>query len=180
MSDWISKNNWLTQSEQENNALLVWDFFSGYGWTLEAVAAMLGNLQSESNINPGIWENLEPFTGGYGLVQWTPYTKYSEWAGEDWQDNGPRECARVIYELENNLQWISTSEYPMSFSEFVESTVDPAELAQAWLYNYERPSSLDQPWRSTQALAWYEFLGGIPPVKQIPIWLLFQFKRRLT
>lgn len=177
MNSWISKNNWLTMPEMENNAVLVWEFFSGFGWTIEAVAGMLGNMQSESNINPGIWEGLDPFVGGYGLVQWTPYTKYSEWAGEDWQNNGPRECARIIYELENRLQWIKTAKYPMSFSEFVSSTDSPSELAQVWLYNYERPTSLDQPWRSTQAEHWYEFLGGVPPIGKIPPWLLFKFRR---
>ena len=54
----------------QNNAVLLWSYFKAQGWTLNAVAAMLGNMQSESTINPGIWEGLDPFVGGYGLVQW--------------------------------------------------------------------------------------------------------------
>ena len=69
----------------QNNAVLLWSYFKAQGWTLNAVAAMLGNMQSESTINPGIWEGLDPFVGGYGLVQWTPYTKYSDWAGSGWE-----------------------------------------------------------------------------------------------
>lgn len=171
---WISGNFFLNQSQMENNATIMARFFTLRGWTKNAIAGMLGNMQTESSLNPGIWENLEPYAGGYGLVQWTPYTKYSNWAGDGWEDNGEKEMERIIYELENGLQWISTSKYPMTFEEFSVSTASPEELAQAWLYNYERPADLDQPQRSTQARAWFEFIGGI---STIPIWLMFKMAR---
>ena len=38
---WISSNNYLTVSQMENNAELVWNFFKSYGWTRNAVAALL-------------------------------------------------------------------------------------------------------------------------------------------
>lgn len=177
MSEWITGNRHLTITEEQNNAALLWQFFHLQGWSMQSVAAMLGNMQTESNINPGIWEGLDPFVGGYGLVQWTPYTKYSDWAGEDWMDNGPLEMQRIIYEKENGLQWYPTETYPMTFDEFSQSTESPGTLAMAFLYNYERPSDLDQPDRATQAEYWFEFLGGVPIV---PIWLLFQFRKKLT
>lgn len=175
MSSWISGNFRLSLEEMQNNAVLLWNYFKARGWTLNAVAAMLGNMQSESTINPGIWENLDPFIGGYGLVQWTPYTKYSEWAGDGWEDNGQKECERIVWELENNVQWYSTEKYPMTFEEFSKSTDPVRVLAQAFLFNYERPDDLNQPWRSTQAEYWFEFLGGDP---SIPVWLLFKFNKR--
>ena len=175
MSSWISGNFWLTQEEMQNNAVLLWSYFKAQGWTLNAVAAMLGNMQSESTINPGIWEGLDPFVGGYGLVQWTPYTKYSDWAGSGWEDNGPKECERIVWELENGVQWYPTEKYPMTFEEFSKSTDPVGVLAQAFLYNYDRPADIDQPWRSTQAEYWFEFLGGVP---SIPVWLLFKFNKR--
>lgn len=178
MSSWISGNFKLNLEEMQNNATLLWNFFKSRGWTLNAVAAMLGNMQTESNINPGIWENLDPFVGGYGLVQWTPYTKYSEWAGAGWEDNGPKECERIVWELENGVQWYPTKEYPMTFKEFSQSTDPVGVLAQAFLYNYERPGDLNQPWRSTQAEYWFEFLGGVPYIPAIPVWLLFKFNKR--
>ena len=83
--------------EMQNNAVLIWNYFKSQGWTLNSVAAMLGNMQSESTINPGIWENLDPIiSNGYGLVQWTPSTKYSEWAGDGWEDNGLKSVS-VLY-----------------------------------------------------------------------------------
>lgn len=177
---WISGNKYLTQSQMENNADIIHAYFRAKGWTDNAIAAMLGNMQTESSINPGIWENLEePAEGitkvGYGLVQWTPYTKYSEWAGTGWENNGQKQMERIIYELENGLQWISTTTYPMSFSVFSNSTDSPEDLAYAWMYNYERPSSLSQPQRQTQARAWYVYLSGKEPFT-LPIWLLFKFK----
>lgn len=181
---WISKNAYLSRSEMENNADLVHVFFRSKGWTDNAIAAMLGNMQTESSINPGIWENLTvPPEGttnvGYGLVQWTPYTKYSEWAGDSWQDNGPKQCERIIWELENNTQYYATASYPLTFREFTQSTQSPEYLAYAWLYNYERPASLNQPQRQTQARSWYTYITGRPaPTLDLPIWLLFKMRKR--
>ena len=179
---WISGNRYLSLSEMQNNVDILHYFFRSAGWTDNAIAAMLGNMHTESTINPGIWENLEPFDGGYGLVQWTPYTNYSDWAGDGWQDNGQKEMERIIYELDNHLQWISTSLYPMSFQEFVTSEKPPAYLAQAFLYNYERPDVKPQPIRSTRANYWYQYITGqeppTPPTGNIPIWLLFKMTER--
>lgn len=172
MSSWISGNFYLSLEEMQNNAVLIWNYFRSQGWTINAVSAMLGNMQSESTINPGIWENQDQFVGGYGLVQWTPYTNYSLWAGSGWEDNGPKECERIVWELNNGVQWYPTEKYPMTFEEFSQSTRPVGFLAQVFLYNYERPDDLNQPWRSTQAEYWFEFLGGFP------VWLLFKFNKR--
>ena len=71
---------------------------------------------------------------------------------------------RIIYEVENNIQWIATNTYNYSFYEFTQSTDTPYNLALAFLANYERPADPNQPTRGTQAEYWYEFLGGLPPV----------------
>lgn len=182
---WISGNRYLSISEMQNNVDILHYFFRSAGWTDNAIAAMLGNMQSESTINPGIWEELTPPSPGqtkvgYGLVQWTPYTNYSEWAGDGWQDNGQKEMERIIYELNNGLQWISTDAYPMTFEDFTLSQETPSKLAQVWLYNYERPTVKPQPIRSTRANYWYEYITGqAPPTpSDIPIWLLFKIKER--
>ena len=184
MADWIAKNAYLTLSEMENNALLVWNYFGSIGWTLEAVSAMLGNMQSESTINPGIWENLTEFSGGYGLVQWTPYKKYSEWAGVGWENNGNKQCERIVYEMENGLQWFSNPEAPIvsppiSFEEFSISTLDVGTLANYFLWYYEHPSETIQPNRATQARKWYEFLSGVTPTptnrKKMPLWMYLRY-----
>lgn len=75
---------------------------------------------------------------------------------------------RILYEVENNIQWIATSTYNYSFKEFTQSTDTPYNLALAFLANYERPAEPNQPARGTQAEYWYEFLGGLPPVPPVP------------
>ena len=79
MNDWIAGNRYLNTAEMQNNARVFRGRGLSIGWSSNAIFAMLGNIQAESGINPGIWENLTPYAGGYGLTQWTPYTKYSEW-----------------------------------------------------------------------------------------------------
>lgn len=172
---WVAGNFYLSRSDMENNALLFATLMNLRGFTKESISGMLGNIEAESGINPGIWENLDPYVGGYGLVQWTPYTKYSSWAGSGWENNGNKQCDRIAYERDNNLQWISTSEYPISFKEFAQSTDSPRELADIFLKNYERPADPDQPQRGENAENWYEYLGGF---SLVPIWLLTKRKKR--
>ena len=45
-------SNTLIQSQMELNASYIWAYLQNKGWTMNAVAGMLGNMQSESAINP--------------------------------------------------------------------------------------------------------------------------------
>lgn len=162
-----SKNAYLSRAEMEGNAEFITYYFRALGWTDNAIAAMLGNMESESTINPGIYESLDSSstTNGFGLVQWTPNTKYKEWAdangyGSDYGDI-VGQCHRIKYELENGLQWIPTTSFPLSFEMFSHATGNVEMLAYAFLYNYERPASLDQPNRQAQAVAWLEFIKSL-------------------
>lgn len=180
---WISDNRYLSTAEMQNNAEMVFQYGTAHGWSLNAIAAMCGNMQSESGINPGIWEGLTPYSGGYGLVQWTPYTKYSDWAtqqGYTWQDNGDAEMERISYEAANGLQWFRNEELgmdpPITFQQFLTSTLPPETLADYWCWFYEHPANPNQPARATQARAWYDYLGGLGGT--VPVWLLFKFVER--
>lgn len=173
-SEWIAKNAYLTQAQMEHNATLVWRYFGSRGWSLEAVSAMLGNMQTESTINPGIWESLTANTGGYGLVQWTPHTKYSEWAGQGWQNNGNKQCERIEYEKDNGLQWfqnpaVTPSNPPITFKEFSTSTLPVGTLADYFLWYYEHPGEPIQSNRAKQAQKWYTFLSGVTPQPPTPV-----------
>ena len=116
-----------------------------------------------------------------GLVQWTPYTKYTNWilpADPSTMDNN---LSRILYEIQNNLQWIATTQYNYSFSDFTHSTDTPYNLALAFLANYERPADPNQPARGRQAEYWFQFLGGITPIiikKKKFKWVLYARKLR--
>ena len=181
----FNTSNYLTYNQMKVNAKYIYECLKDKGWTLNAVAGMLGNMQRESTLNPGIWQNNDVgnTTGGYGLVQWTPATKYIDWLlpGSDasTMDNN---ISRILYELENNLQWISTELYPMSFEEKKKSTGRPEDLASVFLYNYERAGVSAENERRENALNWYLYLGGNFPTNEVKPhrfpWVIYANKLR--
>lgn len=178
----------LTLSQMDTNALYIYNAMVRDGWTLESICGVLGNMQVESSLNPGRWESDvvggDPTAHGYGLVQWTPYTNYTDWAvNNGYSDPSVMDgnIARINYELANNLQWIPTIAYPLSFEAFKNSTASPDILAMAFLANYERPADPDQPIRGEYALNWYNYLKGIVGETKKPKrfkWVLYANKIR--
>ena len=180
-----NSSNYLTYTQMKINAVYIYKSLKDKGWTLNAISGILGNMQRESTINPGIWQsnNVGNMDGGYGLVQWTPATKYINWLlpGDDpsTMDNN---ISRIIYELEHNLQWIPTERYPMSFQDFTTSRWRPEDLASVFLYNYERAGVAAESERRRNALKWFLYLGGMFPevtykAKKFP-WVLYSNKIR--
>lgn len=166
--NWISKNQALKNSEMENNAELVWDYFRGKGWTLESVCGMLGNMEKESWINPGVWGYFNawgnPDSTGLGLVQFTPYTKYTEWGKSHGYafDSGEGQCAKIQEQMEQN-EWVTSgTPYNLTFREYSRSNASPDQLAMIFLACYERPLEPNQPERGKRALAWFSYLRGAP------------------
>lgn len=167
---WFSGNRYLSRREMEWNAKNVWNYLGSRGWSLTAVCGVLGNMQSESTINPGVWEHLiaNDWGAGFGLVQWTPAIKYVEWAGPGW-NNGDRELDRLIWEKDNEVQWFANPDAPiekppLTFAEFsVETNIGPDVMADYFLWYYEHPEVVEQPARGEQALEWYTFLEGDKP-----------------
>lgn len=132
----------LTTAEMQLSATYIYSALMDAGWTPEAIAGTLGNIEHESGCNPGRWEGDSVGKGpGYSLVQWTPYTNYTNWCESEGRSD-PSEMdnaiARILYELENGLQYIATSGYPLSFQQYTKSTDSPYDLACAFAWNYER------------------------------------------
>ena len=50
-NDYHSSNT-LNMEQMKINATYIWNALGSQGWTLNAVAGMLGNMQSESALNP--------------------------------------------------------------------------------------------------------------------------------
>lgn len=164
----INNTRPLSEEESKKNWLAFWSFFKEKGWTANAVAGILGNAYYESTVNPNRWQGDIPYaepvsSQGYGLVQWTPWTKITNWLKEKgyWPDVskfGQGECERIQWEMENNQQWIATTTYPDSFSDFSKSTKDSYTLAIEFLANYERPADSNQPQRGTKAREIYDYI----------------------
>lgn len=70
---------------------------------------------------------------------------------------------RVQYEFDNGLQYYPTAAYPLTFAQYVQSTMQPSYLARAWSFNYERPAAYDEA-RARNATAWYIYITGHVPI----------------
>lgn len=187
MSNWVvNESGAIGPAGMANNANIIKDYFQNSGWTINAIAAIVGNMQAESGINPARWENddVGNLSGGFGLVQWTPATKIRKWILETYgaadYDNGDYQIARIIYELDNGLQYSPAKGFNESFSEWSTSNKKPGYLAAAFLCNYERAA--DTGWgaqirRARIAESWYQTFTGQNPGKWIPPGLICAMKK---
>lgn len=143
---------YLNTEEMLNNAQNIVNYFlkSNKGWKRLPICAILGNMAGESTVNPNMYEHGYDWSEdrGYGLVQWTPRSKFWNWA----EKNGfnPKlaetQLKFIDYEIDNGLQWIKTSSFPLSYEEFRKNTNnnDLAYLTKAFMLNYERPKYIEE------------------------------------
>lgn len=187
---WIVKigvSAYLTQSEMENNATEFYGYFNNKGFTIECVAGMLGNLQQESNINPGMKQTASA-SSGWGLIQWTPSSNLTDYAtahDTDWA-TGEIQTQLMWDEIINGYggQWIPKPSlgYGYTGAEFSQLT-DVAEACKAYLYERERAGVEALTNRLIYASNWYEYLTGVTPPtpptppaptkrKRMPVWMM--------
>lgn len=175
--DEYNSSHALSTSQMKENAQYIFVYLKNIGgWSTRAICGLLGNMQYESSINPGRWQS-DNVGGGpaYGLVQWDPYTKYTNWATNRGNDPSTMDSnlERILYEVANNIQYYATSSYPESFTEYTTSNESPYYLACAFAWNYERSwtvlygteaekEALRQK-RGNAANEWYRFLIGEEP-----------------
>ena len=160
---WIKGNRYLTESEMQNNALEIQAYLVSKGWSLNAIAGLLGNMERESTINPALWQSLDSSnkSGGYGLVQWTPSTNYTNWANSNGYDitDGVAQLKWIDEVTTSAGQWIRTAAYDFSFATFKTSTESPEYLASAFLKNFERAGIEAEDERRADARKWYNFIS---------------------
>lgn len=168
----------LTMQEREDNGFRIAQNLYNLGWTEQAIAGALGNIQGESTINPGCIENNSThprpaawttlpdnatilgsnYVGGIGITQWTPgRDKIVQWAednGRLWYD-GMAQIFRIKYESENGIQMTATQ-----WNFYIHNENDtPEDMAEYFLRYYENPSpeqyeaSVNN--RRMYGLAWY-------------------------
>ena len=138
---------WLSESQSLENAQLVANHFKGTDWTKESIAALCGNMRHESSINPNMYEYGYDWSAnrGYGLVQWTPRSKYWDWAVARGLSprSGDSQLARIDYEVDNNIQWIPRERISnLTFKQFRTNSRgwSVEQLTEAFTWGYERPN----------------------------------------
>ena len=156
---WVNEyQTWLTEAQSLQNAQMVVNFLSGKDWSKEAIAALIGNMRHESSINPNMYEYGYSWGDdrGFGLVQWTPRSKFWDWGlGQGYSEtelrSGDSQLARIDYEVDNDIQYIPNghsarygyeSKYDFSFADFRQNTqgLTVNQLTEAFMWNYEGPA----------------------------------------
>lgn len=164
-SDTFFSNSRLKQHEMLTNARYIYNYLKNAGWGNNAIYAMLGNMEAESTINPGVWYGLNSTdtSQAYGLVQWKPSTKLTNWlAAENKSDTISNQLERILYEVANGKQWQEEKHSPtMSFATFTTSTKTCDVLAEYFLRCYEAPGneSSKAPERMANAKKWAKLIG---------------------
>ena len=150
-------------SDRDKRYWQIWAMAIGAGFSKQAAAALLGNAQGESDANPTADEGGGRPGFGYGVWQWTDSSGASSGrvyminlmtrAGvTDNPDTITAQFKLLMWHSPNG-QWIATSSYPYSWTQFMTLT-DINTATQAFVANFERPLN-GHPERSTWAQEWY-------------------------
>ena len=161
---WNGKYPPEVTSDRDKRYWQIWAMAIGAGFSKQAAAALLGNAQGESDANPTADEGGGRPGFGYGVWQWTDSSGASSGrvyminlmtrAGvTDDPDTITAQFKLLMWHAPNG-QWIATSAYPYSWTQFMTLT-DINTAAQAFVSNFERPLN-SHPERSTWAQEWYD------------------------
>lgn len=161
-------------TDQEKNAWIVWQFLKSKGYTEQAAAGILGNMDQESGVMPDTEQIGGP---AYGLVQWDgsayPLVPPATWNGREYVQNlmraagisGDYKIAKTQSQLLEwcmfNGQYIPTSSYPYSVAQF-KGLTNISTATTAFEANFERPAAT-HPERVQLAIKWYNKLHGLKP-----------------
>ena len=176
----------LNKQQQEANAEYIYNYLSNEGWSINAICGLLGNIQQESQMNPGAWQigfenNKSSSNCGYGLIQFTPAEDFLPKIGlsidniDEYAERKPGELIDLqLKYLISSCQpdqyvWLSEmgvniygSPYEMAFDEFITSSNNPGELALVFHGHYERSADdeFTQNNRVEYANYWYNYFNN--------------------
>lgn len=135
------------QDERLGNARYICNYLRSLAtakrWTTNAICATLGNMEAESGMTPGRWEIAGDTQKGFGLVQWTPSTKFTDalTSGQSKTDIDVQ-LKRIQAEVDGTYeQWLSQKHSPqMTFKQYTQSSKTVSVLAEYFLRCYENPN----------------------------------------
>lgn len=166
------RNAGFPNQEQLENMIMIASYFRNVvGASNASIAGIIGNMLWESTVNPNCWQNGHvSSTGGYGLVQFDPPSKYigSSYQPSDYatnaESNGNAQLEFLVYSMRNPIpihgtQWIPTNSYPYTVDQFFQLT-DPQEAASAFLWEYERAGAPQESIRRNNAQWVYDNMSN--------------------
>lgn len=178
-------NSTLTNAQMKENAKYVYSYLQNQGFSKQAACAVIGNMQKESDVDPGVWQSMNDVTLGYGLLQWDDATKFlndavangrlananPETANSLARSNPKalmdaeldffiRSCAPGAKNFFYPAASMQHTGYNMTFSNFKVSTMDVETLAIVFHDHYERSrdgsAALNE--RKKYARDWFSYL----------------------
>ena len=169
----IVDNRYLTQAEKETNAKIIYKYLYYKGWSRNAICGAIANMEAESTLSPGRIEISDSDNDGdfaYGLIQWDPPTKWTNYAAEHGytQNDIYRQIDYLVYSMRyGGGEWIVRNvpaEYQLYAYEYIVSNKTPYELAVSFLLCYERPTDSGtnvRDYRGNLATQWLEFFDEL-------------------
>lgn len=132
------ENKFLSESEKKHNATIIYIRLKDEGFSTQAISGILGNWEHESSINPGMWQNQSTGSAslGYGLAQWTPSTKITNYLTNKGLEINDGD-GQLDYFIENVSSDWSTPNSGMEFPTFKTSTDTPEKLSDIFQRSYE-------------------------------------------
>lgn len=132
------ENKFLSESEKKHNATIIYIRLKDEGFSTQAISGILGNWEHESSINPGMWQNQSTGSAslGYGLAQWTPSTKITNYLTNKGLEINDGD-GQLDYFIENVSSDWSTPNSGMGFPAFKTSTDTPEKLSDVFQRSYE-------------------------------------------
>ena len=194
-NDWYVSPTWSdvgpstgsSSAKQKHNATKIYNWASNLMWSLNAIAAVLGNMQVESGLDPAcsyprIGTTMETIdndhalnhpNNAYGLVQWkgqssaAPITNqlvsYAIRYNTQWYD-GNIQLQRLEWEYNSNVKFHpqTVDGIYWTFASFSTSVQSPETLAKVWMVCYEGTYSVLSN-RQNNARMWYDYFDDNPP-----------------
>lgn len=196
-NDWYVSPTWSDvgpsygsfSNEQKHNVDKIYAIFHALGWTDNAIAGMLGNMQVESGLDPAcsypkIGNTMATIDNthaenypdnAYGLVQWkgrgsvdpdnNQLVGYAIRYGYEWYD-GDIQMNRLTWEYQTPAKFHNQTVDGVyyTFSSYASSTSSPSILAKAWMVCYEGTYSVLSN-RQSNAEYWLTYIhsGPTPP-----------------
>lgn len=169
-----TKNSYgITRAEMEPNVQYIWQYLGSKGWTKNAVAALVGNMEQESKMSPCVWEGVpqdcvtidssgkqtltdkgKNFKNGFGLTQWTPATKLFTWCNNGGTSGNANGTGKVLpfYSIDTQLMRIE-AEVKQCGKSWVEG------LSQ-WISKPEKGYNMSFQDFTTSTLSAYDLAGA--------------------
>ena len=169
----VVDDRYLTTDEKKHNARIIYNYLLYKGWCKNAICGVIANMEAENSVSPGRWEITDHDGDGdkaYGLLQWDPPTKWTNYADQHEYDynNLYRQLDYFIYSTRyGGEQWVVSgvpTTYQLYAYEYAYSTRSVYDLAIAFLLCYERPTDAGTSvmnYRGGLAEAWKEYFDSI-------------------